>query len=678
MTTTQLGMEYRSPTTALDAIGFGRFHFLLLLYAGLAYFADACETMLLSFLGPSARCQWGLSPSAESALTSVVFAGMLVGVYSLGALADSLGRRRGFLASALLLGVSGLASALAPSFGWLLVGRAVVGLALGGTPIIITLYVEFMPSAQRGRWSLMLHFFWTLGTMFEAVLAWAVLPPLGWRWLLALSASPLLLLLLLYPLLPESPHWLVVQGRYAEAEAVVLRVARVNLHSRQMRLCFGVEQQQQQQQFHEEIPWQSRAKGAEEEVQLRAGQLGVAGSGSRGHPASAVGPHPVGFVVGSVSGGESPLESPREAPQAGAAAAEWLREQQAAAGRHQQQSVRRSRRRHLAPANPHSAGSEQTAAGEDGSWRYPVGMQAARGRLDWFVGEARQLLQEMRGAFGQLYGPRLRQTTLLLYVIWFVNAITYYGLVLLTTALQSASKEQECTEDGKANLQASDYTAVLITSLAEAPGLLAAACLVDWLGRKWTLHSLLLCCACCALLLGLSGGGGGRQLLLLFIARAGIEGSFCVLYVYTPEVYPTAVRAFGLSLCNAFSRIGGFLAPFATVYLVESKDPQASEVLLGTLCLGAMLAACFLPLETTGVDLHEHDEDGLPDPRTLASSKPLRVGAAQDATSGGDNFQEQQQHLELNLPASPEGFGVATGGAAARGRGSDEAPLLHG
>ena len=39
----------------------------------------------------------------------------------------------------------------------------------------------------------------------------------------------------------------------------------------------------------------------------------------------------------------------------------------------------------------------------------------------------------------------------------FVNAITYYGLVLLTTALQSASKEQECTEDGKANLGASDY-----------------------------------------------------------------------------------------------------------------------------------------------------------------------------------------------------------------------------
>lgn len=79
-------------------------------------FADACEVMLLSFLGASVRCEWGVPASSESTLTSVVFAGMLLGVYTLGALADGIGRRRGFLASAALLGASGLSSALAPSF----------------------------------------------------------------------------------------------------------------------------------------------------------------------------------------------------------------------------------------------------------------------------------------------------------------------------------------------------------------------------------------------------------------------------------------------------------------------------------------------------------------------------------------------------------------------------------
>lgn len=122
---------------------------LLLCYCGLAWLADSCETMLLSFLGPAVHCAWGVQPAAESLLTSVVslllgglrqgpvqvaragpqssdpgttpcdqvFVGMLLGVYSLGIASDYLGRRRGFLVSALLLGAAGLASAFAPSFG---------------------------------------------------------------------------------------------------------------------------------------------------------------------------------------------------------------------------------------------------------------------------------------------------------------------------------------------------------------------------------------------------------------------------------------------------------------------------------------------------------------------------------------------------------------------------------
>lgn len=73
--------------------------------------------MLLSFLGPAVRCAWGVGPGAESVLTSVVFVGMLLGVSSLGLVSDHLGRRQGFLLSALLLGAAGLASAVAPSFG---------------------------------------------------------------------------------------------------------------------------------------------------------------------------------------------------------------------------------------------------------------------------------------------------------------------------------------------------------------------------------------------------------------------------------------------------------------------------------------------------------------------------------------------------------------------------------
>jgi hypothetical protein len=80
-------------------------------------------------------------------------------------------------------------------------------------------------------------------------------------------------------------------------------------------------------------------------------------------------------------------------------------------------------------------------------------------------------------------------------------------------------------------------------------------------------------------------------------------GTFSCLYVYTPELYPTAVRSVGLALCNGFSRLGGFLAPFATVYLVEGGHTHWAEALLGTLCACAAAAAFALKYETRGRDL---------------------------------------------------------------------------
>ncbi|CAI7839196.1 unnamed protein product, partial [Closterium sp. NIES-54] len=133
-----------------------------------------------------------------------------------------------FTATALLTFLAALLSALAPSFPLLLAARALVGVGLGGAPVIFSLFLEFTPPASRGFWSLALSLFWTVGSVAEAALAWAVLPVLGWRWLIVLSSLPLLLLLLLFPLLPESPRYLLVKSRPLDALAVLQHVARLN------------------------------------------------------------------------------------------------------------------------------------------------------------------------------------------------------------------------------------------------------------------------------------------------------------------------------------------------------------------------------------------------------------------------------------------------------------------
>jgi MFS family permease len=86
-------METYTTDDALTAMGFGKFQALVLVYAGTGWLADAMELMLLSFLGSLVRQQWDVSPQHESMLSSVVFAGMLIGACLWGFLSDKYGRR---------------------------------------------------------------------------------------------------------------------------------------------------------------------------------------------------------------------------------------------------------------------------------------------------------------------------------------------------------------------------------------------------------------------------------------------------------------------------------------------------------------------------------------------------------------------------------------------------------
>lgn len=87
------GIGSYSVEEALVAMGFGKFHVLVLGYAGMAWISEAMEMMLLSFVGPALSSSWGLSANQQALLTTVVFAGMLVGAYSWGIVSDRHGRR---------------------------------------------------------------------------------------------------------------------------------------------------------------------------------------------------------------------------------------------------------------------------------------------------------------------------------------------------------------------------------------------------------------------------------------------------------------------------------------------------------------------------------------------------------------------------------------------------------
>ncbi|KAL9377341.1 hypothetical protein Peur_031461 [Populus x canadensis] len=120
---------------------------------------------------------------------------------------------KGLLGSTILTGGAGLFSNFSPNYVSLLILRCFVGVGIGvgGTTVFCPWFLEFAPVSNRGKRMVLLSTFWTVGTIFEAALAWIVMPRLGWRWLLALSSLPSIAMLLLYSLVPESPTYLCMK-----------------------------------------------------------------------------------------------------------------------------------------------------------------------------------------------------------------------------------------------------------------------------------------------------------------------------------------------------------------------------------------------------------------------------------------------------------------------------------
>nr|XP_043624604.1 organic cation/carnitine transporter 7-like isoform X2 [Erigeron canadensis] len=221
------GYEY-TLDEALATIGFGKLQVIVLAYSGLGWVAEAMEMMLLSFVGPAIRPEWGLTSNQESYISTVAFFGMLVGAYLWGVVSDTYGRKKGFLGSTILTSIAGLLGAFAPNYITLLILRCFVGIGLGCGHVFTSWFLEFLPTTNRGAWMVVFSTFWTVGTIMEASLAWWIMPTYGWRWLLGLSIFPSLVALLFYNFVPESPRYLCTQGRLMEAHRILEYGAALN------------------------------------------------------------------------------------------------------------------------------------------------------------------------------------------------------------------------------------------------------------------------------------------------------------------------------------------------------------------------------------------------------------------------------------------------------------------
>ncbi|WP_340647844.1 MFS transporter [Pseudoxanthomonas winnipegensis] len=208
----------------LERLPFSRFHLRLLLIGGSGYLFDAMDVAILAFLMPQLKTLWGLSSEQLGLIGASTAIGGLFGAMVAGRLADTLGRRAVMMWALAIYCLATVASAFAQDWRVFLVFRIVAGLGTSAESVVIAPFLaEFAGARFRGRFTGALTGFFSFGYIAAALLAQFI--PLmgseGWRWILVITSTPILLLLWWRRRLPESPRWLVSKGRDAEAAAIV-------------------------------------------------------------------------------------------------------------------------------------------------------------------------------------------------------------------------------------------------------------------------------------------------------------------------------------------------------------------------------------------------------------------------------------------------------------------------
>lgn len=177
---------------------------------------------LVAVIGP----QWHLTYGQSAAMLLSGGVGAILGALAWGSFSDAWGRKKLLVAGTFICAAGSGAIALVPDGGWLLFTalRFVVGVGLAAcaTPIT-TLIVELTPTRHRTFVTGLLVVFATVGSFLAALIAATLLGLLGWRGVAAVGVVPAVMGVLFILLLPESARWLVVKGRFAEAQATVAR-----------------------------------------------------------------------------------------------------------------------------------------------------------------------------------------------------------------------------------------------------------------------------------------------------------------------------------------------------------------------------------------------------------------------------------------------------------------------
>ncbi|KPP57036.1 solute carrier family 22 member 13-like, partial [Scleropages formosus] len=251
--------------------------------------------------------------------------------------------------------------------------------------------------------------------------------------------------------------------------------------------------------------------------------------------------------------------------------------------------------------------------------------------------------------------PQMRKRAIILFYIWFVNVLVYYGLSL-----------------GVSHLGVNLYLTQFVFGVVEIPARSLVMLFLPCSRRLPQSAFLAVGGAACLLTLAVPADMPNAVTALAMLGKFGITASFAIIYVYSAEIFPTVLRQTGIGVSSMFARLGGVLAPL--INLLRSHSPMVPMLIFGaTPLVGAALALALpetanRPLPDTMEDA-EHWEHRSHGKRVLGES-PEDEGQAENSP------QEQELQLSNEVRNSERSEPKPEGGAMRAGR-QDGAGILQ-
>ena len=223
--------------------------------------------------------------------------------------------------------------------------------------------------------------------------------------------------------------------------------------------------------------------------------------------------------------------------------------------------------------------------------------------------------------------PVLRKRACILFFVWFSVSICYYGITYYVP-----------------NLFGDRHLNFILGGGIELAAYLLAFVVLGGFGRRGPLCAYLtlsgvLCISMVLVKHFLSNDTANVPAIvtaLALIGKAAVVSCFCIIFLYSSEVFPTVIRTVGVGSCTFFGRLGSLLAPQVLLLgelLLAGMPGLVPFLVFGSLCLVAALLVLYLP-ETLNTKLPDTIEEAVAQAAKTIKSSPTRAKSSESLDVG--------------------------------------------